>query len=302
MTTRIGLAGVPTSAGSHNPGQEEAPAAWRAAGMLEALTAAGIDVRDYGDLPPHPFHPGPTVDGARDLDRVLDVCQQTAALVQRICEDGRRPLILGGDCTITLGVVAGLSGHEDLGLIYFDGDADLAAPATNATGVLDTMGMTHLLGRGVDAFKTLGASGVALPADHIVLFGFDPAELDTGEWTQVLVDGLLAMPAPRVRRSPLEAAGVALAHLDSCSRYLVHFDVDVLHTGLFPLANFPHFNGLSLEEVAACLERFLARPECAGLVVTEVNPHHDPDGTLLAALRDTVVHAATGLVDEARLG
>jgi arginase len=71
---------------------------------------------------------------------------------------------------------------------------------------------------------------------------------------------------------------------------------------LFPLANFPHFNGLSLEEAGACLELFLAEPQCAGLVVTEVNPHHDPDGTLLAVLRDTVVRAATGLVDEARLG
>jgi arginase len=297
MTTRIGLAGVPTSAGSHNPGQEDGPSAWRAAGVLEALTAAGIDVRDYGDLARHPFQPGLAVDGARDLDRVLDVCRQTAALVESICEDGRRPLILGGDCTVTLGVVAGLSGHEDLGLIYLDGDVDLSAPASSPTGVLDTMGMTHLLGRGIDAFKTLGASGVALRADRIVLFGFDPAELDTDEWTQVLVDGLLPLPAPTVRRAPLEAATVALGHLDSCSRYLVHFDVDVLHTGLFPLANFPHFNGLSLTEVGACLERFLARPQCAGLVVTEVNPHHDPDGTLLVALRDTVVRAATGLVD-----
>jgi arginase family enzyme len=58
MTTRIGLAGVPTSAGSHNPGQEDAPAAWRAAGLPGALEAAGVDVRDYGDLTPRPFRPG----------------------------------------------------------------------------------------------------------------------------------------------------------------------------------------------------------------------------------------------------
>ena len=293
MTTRIGLAGVPTSAGSHNPGQEDAPAAWRAVGVMEALMSAGADVRDYGDLAAHPFQPGPTVAGARDLDRVVEVCRQTAALVESICQDGRRPLILGGDCTVTLGVVAGLQGHEDLGLIYFDGDADLATPASNPSGVLDTMGMTHLVGRGVDAFKTIGISGVALPAGHIVLFGFDPAELDNQEWTQLLLDGLHSLPAPVVRRAPLQAATEALAHLRGCSRYLVHFDVDVLHTGLFPLANYPHFNGLSLEEVGACLDRFLERPQCAGLVVTEVNPHHDPDRTLLTALRDAVVRAVT---------
>jgi hypothetical protein len=80
MTTRIGMAGVPTSAGSHNPGQEDAPAAWRAAGVLEALTAAGIDVRDYGDLAPRPFHPGPAVRRRPRPRPVIDVCRQTAAL------------------------------------------------------------------------------------------------------------------------------------------------------------------------------------------------------------------------------
>ena len=48
---RVSVLGVPTSAGSHNAGQEKAPAAWRAAGLIDALRAAGLDVEDRGDLP-----------------------------------------------------------------------------------------------------------------------------------------------------------------------------------------------------------------------------------------------------------
>jgi arginase family enzyme len=38
---RVSLLGVPTSAGSHNPGQEQAPAAWRAAGLADRLLEPG---------------------------------------------------------------------------------------------------------------------------------------------------------------------------------------------------------------------------------------------------------------------
>ena len=73
--------------------------------------------------------------------------------------------------------------------------------------------------------------------------------------------------------------------------FLVHLDVDVLDTGLFPLANFPHFNGLSLEEMSEALEVLCASPRLAGLVVTEVNPDHDPDGELLGQLVEVVASA-----------
>ena len=55
---KVSILGVPTSAGSHNPGQEKAPAAWRAAGLAGVLRTAGLDVEDRGDLPAAPFRPG----------------------------------------------------------------------------------------------------------------------------------------------------------------------------------------------------------------------------------------------------
>ena len=53
----VSVVGAPTSAGSHNPGQEKAPAAWRAAGLIDSLRAAGLDVEDRGDLPAAPYRP-----------------------------------------------------------------------------------------------------------------------------------------------------------------------------------------------------------------------------------------------------
>ena len=286
---RVSVLGVPTSAGSHNPGQEKAPAAWRAAGLIGELQAAGLDVEDRGDLEATPYRPVEPDGGLRDTDRVAEVIRRVAEEVAAIRAAGRLPLVLGGDCTITLGALDGFGGG---GLVYFDGDADLTTPERSASAVADTMGMTHMLGGGSPRLARLGSRYPLLRPGQVVLFGFDPAELDTGEWTELTSRHLYAAPAPAVRADPAGEAQRARGYLDRRSvSYLVHFDVDVLHTGLFPLANYPHFAGLTLDEVSACLDEFARGDRFGGLVITEVNPDHDPSGQLLRALTARVVRA-----------
>jgi arginase len=154
------------------------------------------------------------------------------------------------------------------------------------------MGMTHMLGGGSPRLARLGSRYPLLRPGQVVLFGFDPAELDTGEWTELVSRHLYAAPAPAVRADPAGQAGAALAYLARrCDSYLVHFDVDVLHTGLFPVANYPHFAGLTLDEVSVCLNEFGGGDGFGGLVITEVNPDHDPSGQLLRTLAARVVRA-----------
>src|ERR1700761_1013411 len=81
---RVSIMGVPASAGSHNPGQEKAPAAWRAAGLIGELRAAGLDVEDRGDLPAAPYRPVEPAGGLRDADRVAEVARRVAAEVAAI--------------------------------------------------------------------------------------------------------------------------------------------------------------------------------------------------------------------------
>jgi arginase len=56
---------------------------------------------------------------------------------------------VGGDCTITLGVIAGFRRqHPDVGLVYVDGDTDVGAPEAGGSGIFDSMRVSHLLGLG----------------------------------------------------------------------------------------------------------------------------------------------------------
>ena len=207
---RASIRGVPTSAGSHNPGQEKAPAAWRTAGLISELRAAGLDVEDRGDLPAARYRPMEPVDGLRHVDRVVEVARRVADEVAAIRAGEWLPLVLGGDCTITLGALAGLLGHG--GLAYFDGDADLSTPERSDSAVADTMGMTHMLGGGSPRLAQFGSRSPLLRPGQVVLFGFDPAELDTRQWTELASRHLYAAPAgPGLVRA--DPAGQALARL-----------------------------------------------------------------------------------------
>jgi arginase len=283
------MIGVPTSAGAHHAGQELAPDALRAAGLGDRLAQAGVAVTDSGNLPGAVFatdHVSPT---ARNLAAVARVAGEVADAVAKVVSTGQIPLVLGGDCTITIGAVAGLKRrHADGGLIYVDGDADLGVPGDGGSdsGILDSMGISHLLGRGAPELTALGGHAPLLEASRLAILGSDPRETDDGGRAFLADAGVSFQEAPALIADPAFAAQRALAKVTSTSsRFIVHFDIDVVDSGDLPLGNFPHYgSGVLLDHAVAALRVLRSHPSFAGLVVTEVNPTHDPIGSELSRL------------------
>ena len=306
---KFGLIGVPSSAGAHGPGQEKAPSALRKAGLLGALREAGLDVEDLGDLPVARFTPDGANRKRQSQSRVVKVARLVAESVGRAVERELVPLVLGGDCTITLGVVAGLLRHQpDLGLIYFDGDADLTTPETTRSGIFDSMGMSHLIGKGDPELAHIGARFPLLPQDRIILFGFHPYEIEPDEARLLETSTMVQYPVTSLKRSsgteaplawgdapgerPVEVAAEARARLEERARAIaVHFDVDVMDSAEIPLADWPHYDALSFGDAMRCLSVFVGSPKLAALVVTEINPDHDPDGLLVRQFIDAFADA-----------
>jgi arginase len=289
---QIAIIGVPSSAGARRTGQERAPAAFRAAGILDRLRARGLDVTDLGDLPTASFRPDPAHPRQQNLALVAEVTGQVANRVDRALASHQWPLLLGGDCSLTVGVVSGLIRHHPrLGLIYFDGDVDLETPETTPSGAFDGMVMAHILGRGVPELAGVGPRVPLLSEQDVVLFGYDvesgwtdPPELDFLERS-----ALSKFPLGRIRADAAGAAREVLHHLEGRSdAFLVHFDVDVMN---FPAVDVPHPRGLDMAEAFAALRIFVGSPKCAGIVVTELNAELDPDGSLTERLVHGLVEA-----------
>lgn len=288
------MIGVPSSAGAHHAGQERAPDALRAAGLGDRLAAAGESVQDAGNLPEAPFAVDHDHPGARNLPAVTRVARGVADAVAGTRETGRLPLVVGGDCTITLGVIAGFRRrHPDVGLIYVDGDTDLGVPDSGGSGIFDAMGISHLLGRGAPELSGLGGPAPLLDGARLAIVGSDPRETDDPGRCFLAEAGVSLQETPVFVADPPAAAGRAIAAVAAASGpVVVHFDVDVIDSGDLPLGNFPHYgSGVLFEQVIACLRVLRAHPSFAGLVLTEVNPTHDADGSLLSRYVDGVVRA-----------
>jgi arginase len=290
---RLALLGVPSSAGAHWPGQEKAPRVLREARLVKRLESSGLPVSDLGDLPRTRFRPDPG-HHPQSLEAVLRVVGSVADRVERIVRDGQVPLVLGGDCTIELGVISGfLRAGEDPALLYLDGGVDLFTPATNPTGILDSMGIAHMIGEpGVAEELARGGPRFPLMEDEkIVLFGYEPNPPETPVLQRRYMP---RYPAGNVRDRPRELAAEAVALLeDLAERFVVHFDVDVIDFVDLPVADVPQHNaGLKFEEAIACLATFAASPAFGGLVITEFNPDHaDENGEMAARFVRRVVGA-----------
>jgi arginase len=283
MSRRFSLLGVPSAAGTHGPGQERAPAVLRAAGLVRRLEERGCVVDDHGDLPVVPFATDPGDRTRQNAGRVTDVAKAVADRVGSLLDGDGAPLIIGGDCTITLGVVAAYARrHPGVGLMYLDGDIDVSTPDSTTSGILDTMGMAHLLGQGVSELASVGPRRPLMAGDHVVAFGYDERESSAAQRTWLADQGVACYPANGMTDVAGRARDAWAWLADRSRPILVHFDVDVIDSTEFPLADFPHFNeGLGYDDAFTALRAFCSAEGFGGLVITEINPNRDPDGSLI---------------------
>jgi arginase len=297
MERQLGLIGVPSSAGAHGPGQEKAPPTLRKAGLIEHLTAAGWSVIDHGDLPRVRCALDREHRHLQNLEPVLDVARNLAERVTAVLEARQIPLVIGGDCTITLGVISGfLCRSDNLALPYMDGGLDLAIPGRYRPGILDSMGVAHMIGEPgtAEELRRVGPRVPLLPGAKIVGFAYTPGEPIAEERALMDRHALCGYPLDQVRGRPREAATEALMTLEGkAGRFIVHFDVDVIDFVDFSAADVPQFNtGLTLQEALVCLTVFAASAKFGGLVITEFNPDHcDEDGGMAATFVQGVAHA-----------
>jgi arginase len=295
MSNRLVIVGAPSSAGAYAPGQEKAPAALRAAGLLQHLSAGGIRVDDAGDIPGFRWRADRANPRAMNADAVSTAAKATAERVASALAGNAAVLVLGGDCTVELGTVAGvLRGTQSAGLVYIDLDTDLNTPESTQDGALDWMGVAHMLGveGTVPELAALGPRVPMLRPEQLLFFANDNVEPFERHVIQEL--GLAEVRLAEVVADPSSAAeAAATAWAGQFERLLVHVDLDVLDFVDMPLAENSRRNtGLRFDQLMAALRPFVCAPNWAALTVCELNPDHgESDGSTLRTFARAVADA-----------
>jgi arginase len=252
------LLGVPTSAGAFTPGQERAPAALREAGLVDALTQRGVEVRDLGDSPVWRWRPDHERPRAQNLGAVVEI--------------------------------AHLGRGESIGLVYLDLHPDLNTPESVVEGTFDWMGMAHALGvPGAEPeLVGIGPRTPLLQDDQVLFLGYGPERARPFELDQIIRRGMAAIPVDEVADDPEAAAGRALDFASRFDRLLVHFDVDVIDFNDAQLSeDAVRGDGLTLDAAMRALAVLTANERLSAVTVTELNPFHgDEEGQTLRRFVD----------------
>jgi arginase len=300
MPGRLSVIGAPSSAGAYAPGQEQAPAAIRLSGLLARLQERGIAVNDRGDVPAFRWRVDRAHPRAMNADAAAGVARAVADRVAEGLAEGAAILVLGGDCTVELGTVAGASAeNDDLGLIYIDLDTDLNTPLSVDDGALDWMGVAHLLDLegSIPRLARIGRRTPLLRPEQLLLFADD----NSNAFERRIIDelGIEEVRLARVAADPPGAARSVVARwAPRFGQLLIHVDVDVLDYVDFPIAENTRRNeGLKFFQLVAALRELVAAPNRVGLTICEVNPDHaELDGSTLRSLSEAVADILSGAI------
>ncbi len=281
MQRKISVVGAPSSAGAYAPGQEKAPDALRAMGLIEKLRAHDLDLTDLGNVPGFRWQPDLQSPRAMNVDVAGRVAESVADQVSAAVDNGRLALVLGGDCTVELGTVSGvLRQTRSVGLIYIDLDADLNTPGSTCDGALDWMGVAHLLAlpETEPALTDIGPRTPLLDTQDVLLFGID----NVTDFEQAMIDQhqISSIPFDEVIENPACASKSALeSWANRYESFLVHLDVDILDFAHFPIAeNVRRNRGLRFHQLETVLHILLKAPNLTAVTIAEINPDHCDSG------------------------
>jgi arginase len=292
------IIGAPSSAGAYGPGQEKTPDAIRAAGLIPLLEAQGIRVIDKQDVPAYRWEVDKQNKRAMNVDMVANTAKAVSQKVSQSLAETKKILVVGGDCTVELGVVAGCLDHsENIGLIYIDLDTDLNTPSSVEDGALDWMGVAHML-RLTGTNEKLNSIGEKVPMlspDQIHFFA-------NGNMTDFEKDIINTHKIKEtnwrdVAKDPIGTAkNICQTWAPKFDMILIHLDVDVLDYVDIQLAeNYRRNYGLTFEQLMMAIDEFLKLPNWVTLTITEINPGHGKaDGSTLRVFAERLAKSIGG--------
>jgi arginase len=273
---RVALVGVPLSYGADMAGVELGPAVMRMAGLKRRIADLGYEVRDHGDIPVEETEPVEEADKLKHLREISHACQQLFSAVESALEAGELPVILGGDHSIAIGSISGVSSFcrqhdETLGLIWFDAHADMNTPETTPSGNIHGMPLAALLGYGDPGLTDIGGFTPKLKPEFCAHVG--ARDVDAGERELVRRLGIRLFTMREIDERGMSACmdeAIAIASRGSAG-YAVTFDVDALDPNDAPGSGTLVRGGMTYREAHLAMEKIAEAGGMISLEVVEIN-------------------------------
>lgn len=297
MKREIDLLGVPMDLGADRRGVDMGPSAMRIAGIVHRLQELGHQVNDLGTVDVAAMEEASIGNRRAKYEaEIVNCCERLAEKVASTVREGRLPLVVGGDHSIAVGTISGISQvhrerREKIGLIWFDAHADMNTPKSSPSGNVHGMPLAAVLGYGSAALTKLGGFSPKVYPENTVLIGI--RSLDTSERDIVKKSGIRAFTMKDIDRMGMGAVidqAIAAATAGTAGFHL-SFDLDGMDPLLAPGTGTPEPGGVTYREAHLMMELIADSEKLLGLEMVEINSIFDH--------RNQTAELAVGLVASA---
>jgi arginase len=270
--------GVPLDLGAGRRGVDMGPSAFRVAEIHGRVRELGYDVLDVGDLEvsiPETQEAGnPRMKYLREIKQT---CERLREAVSGVLEADRIPVVLGGDHSIAMGTIAGLSlflhkKKEKLGLVWLDAHGDSNTAETSPSGNIHGMPLAVALGLGAPELVNLAGRCPMVDGSRAAVVGL--RDVDPAERTNLRASGIAAYTMrdidERGMRGVMEEA--IKRALNGTAGIHVSFDLDAMDPDYAPGVGTPVPGGFSYREAHLAMEMLADTGKVLSVELVEVNP------------------------------
>lgn len=264
--------------GAGRRGVDMGPSALRLAGLDERIASLGYDVCDLGNVKvdqPESIPIGR--ENARYLPQIVSTCTRLADIVYQALQEGRKPIVLGGDHSIAVGTLAGISRFyrergENIGLVWIDAHADMNTPGSSPSGNVHGMPLACILGHGPEELAHLCGFAPKVKPENVAIVGL--RDIDRSEAPNVKAAGVHPFTMREIDERGLravmaDAIGIATR---STAGFHLSFDMDSVDPDEAPGVGTPVRGGLTYREAHLAMEVICDCCSAVGIEIVEVNP------------------------------
>lgn len=281
MKRTFNMIEAPVCAGSPTKGSENAYAALKNAGITAVLGDDAV-FTDYGVRPTDtPYYP----DNMKHVGMVVEVSERIRGCVSEAVRSGEIPLVVGGDHSVAMGTIAGVSevyGEDSIAVVYIDGHADINTESSTETGYIHGMPLASSLGLCSDELK-IGVGKVKVRGENIHIIG--ARSIDDGEYPIIKANSVDLVTADECRRAGVTAIADALLQKLAGKKVLVSFDVDSMDETEFASTGYLMPDGLTFAFVRELIKRVISESDTVSFECVEYNPTLDKAGDDLGKLK-----------------
>ncbi|MGV8093083.1 MAG: arginase family protein [Mangrovibacterium sp.] len=230
--------------------------------------------------------------GVRNAEKIIHYASDQAMLLMEHLKGDSFLLLIGGDCSILIGVALALKQSGNYGLFFLDGHTDFIWPELSHTGGAAGMDLAIVTGYGHEKLTNILDLRPYLEEEHVWCVG--NREYDPKYVKPILDSKIHYVDLNNLRKTGIEnCTGQFLEMIEKkeLDGFFIHFDVDVLNDRIMPAVDSRESDGLEYDEMISILGNLLASPKAIGMEITILDPDLDKSGKYTKKFVSNMVRA-----------